>query len=134
MIAYTAVILRAALLRGVSKDGHSHLRLRPSFEARRRRRAPQDDGFREDRRMSKSSTTTSKGGLLTNPHPGEILLEEFLKPMDLSQNALARGSRRPAPHQRDCTGQTRCYRRYRSSAGTLFRPVGRFLSRPADGL
>jgi addiction module HigA family antidote len=25
-----------------------------------------------------------------NPHPGEILLEEFLKPMDLSQNALAR--------------------------------------------
>lgn len=28
--------------------------------------------------------------LLPNPHPGEILLEEFLKPMDLSQNALAR--------------------------------------------
>ncbi len=25
-----------------------------------------------------------------NPHPGEILLEEFLKPMGLSQNALAR--------------------------------------------
>ena len=24
-------------------------------------------------------------------HPGEILLEEFLLPMDLSQNALARG-------------------------------------------
>src|SRR5260370_39034196 len=31
-----------------------------------------------------------KGGLLPNPHPGEILLEEFLKPMELSQNALAR--------------------------------------------
>jgi len=28
--------------------------------------------------------------LLRNPHPGEILLEEFLKPADLSQNALAR--------------------------------------------
>jgi addiction module HigA family antidote len=28
--------------------------------------------------------------LLPNPHPGEILLEEFLKPMVLSQNALAR--------------------------------------------
>lgn len=27
---------------------------------------------------------------LPNIHPGEILLEEFLKPMDLSQNALAR--------------------------------------------
>jgi antitoxin HigA-1 len=25
-----------------------------------------------------------------NPHPGEILLEEFLKPMGLSQNGLAR--------------------------------------------
>src|SRR6476660_6547589 len=36
---------------------------------------------------SKSSITTD---LLPNPHPGEILLEEFLKPMDLSQTALAR--------------------------------------------
>jgi antitoxin HigA-1 len=27
--------------------------------------------------------------LLPNPHPGEILLEDFLKPMDLSQNGLA---------------------------------------------
>jgi addiction module HigA family antidote len=47
-------------------------------------------GMKEDRRMSKSSTTTSRSGLLRNPHPGEILLEEFLKPMDLSQNGLAR--------------------------------------------
>ena len=35
---------------------------------------------------SKSSTATD---LLPNPHPGEILLEEFLKPMQLSQTALA---------------------------------------------
>ncbi|GIL02043.1 MAG: transcriptional regulator [Alphaproteobacteria bacterium] len=28
--------------------------------------------------------------MLPNPHPGEILLEEFLKPMGISQNALAR--------------------------------------------
>jgi addiction module HigA family antidote len=34
----------------------------------------------------KSSTTTE----LPNPTPGEILLEEFLKPMALSQTALAR--------------------------------------------
>ena len=46
--------------------------------------------MKEDQRVSKSSTITSKGGLLANPHPGEILLEEFLKPMELSQNALAR--------------------------------------------
>jgi antitoxin HigA-1 len=38
--------------------------------------------------MSKSSTTTRDQ--LPNPHPGEILLEEFLKPMGLSQTALAR--------------------------------------------
>ena len=37
--------------------------------------------------MSRSSTITAD--LLTNPHPGEILLEEFLTPMGLSQNALA---------------------------------------------
>jgi addiction module HigA family antidote len=37
--------------------------------------------------MSKSSTTTD---LLPNPHPGEILLAEFLEPMRLSQNGLAR--------------------------------------------
>jgi antitoxin HigA-1 len=36
---------------------------------------------------SKLSITTD---LLTNPHPGEILMEEFLKPMNLSQTALAR--------------------------------------------
>lgn len=38
--------------------------------------------------MLKSSTTMTE--LLPNPHPGEILLEEFLKPMGLSQNAVAR--------------------------------------------
>jgi antitoxin HigA-1 len=38
--------------------------------------------------MSRSPTTTVE--LLPNPHPGEILLEEFLKPMGLSQTALAR--------------------------------------------
>ena len=40
--------------------------------------------------MSRSSTTTEDRGWLHNPHAGEILLEEFLKPMGLSQSALAR--------------------------------------------
>ena len=31
-----------------------------------------------------------KSKSLRNPHSGEILLAEFIKPMDLSQNALAR--------------------------------------------
>ncbi len=34
---------------------------------------------------------TSVTDLLPNPHPGEILLKDFLKPMGLSQKALARG-------------------------------------------
>jgi addiction module HigA family antidote len=33
--------------------------------------------------------------LLPNPHPGEILVEEFLKPMKLSQTALARAIAMP---------------------------------------
>ncbi|HET7413099.1 MAG TPA: HigA family addiction module antitoxin [Pararhizobium sp.] len=40
--------------------------------------------------MSASSTTMSESEFLPNPHPGEILLEEFLRPMEISQNALAR--------------------------------------------
>ncbi|MFY9626945.1 MAG: HigA family addiction module antitoxin [Methylocystis sp.] len=38
--------------------------------------------------MSPSSTTMTE--LLPNPTPGEILVEEFLKPIGLSQSALAR--------------------------------------------
>lgn len=43
--------------------------------------------------MSKSVTTTDVGPpseWLHNPSPGDILLEEFLKPIDMSQSALAR--------------------------------------------
>ncbi|MGJ7040404.1 addiction module HigA family antidote [Shinella sp. BE166] len=39
--------------------------------------------------MSASSTIMTDD-LLANPHPGDILLEEFLQPMEISQNALAR--------------------------------------------
>jgi addiction module HigA family antidote len=38
--------------------------------------------------MSPSSTIIE--ALLPNPHPGEILLADFLAPLGLSQNALAR--------------------------------------------
>lgn len=37
-----------------------------------------------------SRRSANRRNLLPNPHPGETLLEEFLKPMELSQNALAR--------------------------------------------
>ncbi len=42
--------------------------------------------------MSKSLTTTN---LIANPTPGSILLAEFLEPMGLSQNALARAIKVP---------------------------------------
>src|SRR5712691_5857830 len=42
--------------------------------------------------MSKSSTTTN---IIPNPTPGSILLAEFLEPMNLSQNALARAIKVP---------------------------------------
>ena len=48
--------------------------------------------------MSKSSTTTTRNrkvARVPNPHPGEILLEDFLKPMGMSQNALARALKVP---------------------------------------
>lgn len=37
-----------------------------------------------------SGSSTIMADLLPNPSPGDILLEDFLKPMGLSQNALAR--------------------------------------------
>ena len=50
--------------------------------------------------MSKSSTTT-RAGKVASPnrvttHPGEIILEEFLRPLDMSVNALAIALRVPA--------------------------------------
>src|SRR5579884_2415734 len=71
---------------------------------------------------------------LPNPHPGEVLLEDFLKPMGLSQNQLARdigGS--TAARQRDRARQARCDRRHRPAPGALLRRVGGHLARVAGG-
>ena len=48
--------------------------------------------------MSKSSTTTRKMSLpnRVTTHPGEILKEEFLDPLDMSVNSLAMALRVPA--------------------------------------
>ena len=54
---------------------------------------PRGSGFRRDRRRwtkLKSSLSTRIQYLLPILTIDEILLEEFLKPMELSQNALAR--------------------------------------------
>lgn len=47
------------------------------------------------RKASRSSIITKEADVakrLPNIHPGEVLLEEFLKPMGVSQNALARAT------------------------------------------
>ncbi|CAN7317683.1 HigA family addiction module antitoxin [Phyllobacterium sp. LjRoot231] len=76
--------------------------------------------------MSKSSTTTTNRNWLPNPHPGEILLHEFLKPMGISQNALARAVHVPPRRineivlgKRDVTADTdlRLARYFRMSEG-----------------
>lgn len=45
---------------------------------------------------SKSSTTTEKEQRLPPVHPGEVLLEEFLKPLGVSQYRLAKDIAVPA--------------------------------------
>jgi addiction module HigA family antidote len=55
-------------------------------------------GPNEGQKMSRSSITTLKKhrpALVPNPHPGEILLEDLMKPIGLSQNALARALKVP---------------------------------------
>ena len=57
--------------------------------------------------MSKSSTTTDPNWL-RNPTPGEILLEEFLRPLSLSQPRLpAHCACRPAGSTRLCSASGR---------------------------
>ena len=40
--------------------------------------------------MSRSATTTEATELLTNPTPGDVLMEDFLRPLGMSQTSLAK--------------------------------------------
>jgi hypothetical protein len=42
-------------------------------------------------RPQRSAFATAESDLLPPVHPGEILLEEFLKPMSITQSRLAKG-------------------------------------------
>jgi hypothetical protein len=70
-------------------------------------------GVKEEQAVSRSPIITSRRRLLPNPHPGTILLEAFLKPMGLSQNALARAgfSERLAGPRWHMEGEIRGYLR-----------------------
>lgn len=48
-----------------------------------------------------NSRKTKQGGAIPNIHPGEILREEFLKPMNLSAYEVARRIDVPAPRVND---------------------------------
>jgi hypothetical protein len=68
-------------------------------------------------------------------HPGEILMEEFLEPMGISQYRLAKDiSVPPQAHKRDCAWEKIHYRRYRASFGTVFWHVASVLVKPPDAL
>ena len=45
---------------------------------------------------------------LKNAHPGEVLLEEFLKPLDVSQNSLARAVNVPPRRINEIVRGKRC--------------------------
>jgi hypothetical protein len=56
-------------------------------------------GKKEAQAMSRSSIIIEgDSDLLPNPHPGEILLEEFLKPMGLARITSREISTCRAPH------------------------------------
>ena len=58
---------------------------------------------------------------LPPPHPGEILLEEYLKPFGLSQNKLGRDLGIPAQRVNAIVrGPARHYGRHRPASGKIF--------------
>lgn len=82
---------------------------------------------------SKSSTTTDD--LLPNPHPGEILMEEFLRPFSLSQTAVAQAIGVPPRRINEIVlGPARDHRRHGSEIEPVFRDVGGFLPAASDRL
>jgi hypothetical protein len=59
-------------------------------------------------------------------HPGEILMPEFLKPLELSQNQLAKELSVPARRINEIVhGKPPHYGGHRRAANALFRNLGR---------
>jgi len=73
--------------------------------------------------------------LLDPIHPGEILLNDFLLPMGISINRLAREIAVPPGRVSSiCQWAPRNHRRYRFTAGQVFRRVSRNLDGAAGRL
>ena len=90
--------------------------------------------------MSRSQTITEqkmKGVTmppLRNPHPGEILKEEFLDEIGMSQNQLAEGIGVPGNRIHAIVKGWRHHRRYRFAPVQVLRPLGRVFPAAAERL
>ena len=71
---------------------------------------------------------------LRNIHPGEVLLEEFLKPMNVSQNALAREIGVPPRRINEIVLGKRHHCRHRDSTRKTFPDLRTVLDGPAGRL
>jgi hypothetical protein len=77
------------------------------------------------------------GWNITRPpvHPGEMLREEFMKPLGISINGLALElSRTGNPHQPDRQRASRDYRRHSVASGAALRHERRFLDEYPEGI
>jgi len=80
---------------------------------------------------SKSLTTTDE---IPSPTPGEVLLLDFIEPMGLIQNGLARAiGVAAASDQRGCPGKASGHRGHGPATGQVFWPVRRILAWPPVG-
>ena len=67
-------------------------------------------------------------------HPGEMLLEEFLKPMDLTQRELANAIHVPYQRVNEIVNRRRCNARNSAAFGEVLRHVSRILDEFAVAL
>ena len=65
-------------------------------------------------------------------HPGEVLLEEFLEPLGLTQHRLAAEIGRASADQRDFARQASDHREHGGAVGKVLRHHGSVLAEPAD--
>jgi len=80
--------------------------------------------------MSRLSITTKmkvmnkKGQSLPPVHPGEILLEDFMKPIKLSSTSGSGYREVPPANQPDCPGTSGRHGRHSIAPGAVFRDLG----------
>ena len=67
-------------------------------------------------------------------HPGEILFEEFMKPLGISQNRLARDLKVPPRRINEIVHAKRGINRYRTEIGAAFQDLSGVLDQPPDAL